>query len=486
MTPLAQKEPAMSGLATVADPASLTRRVHQLIDAGRPRAAWPLLAALRRLVPISPELDELAGRLSLREGRVQDALAALDAAIGAAPGQAGLHLCRADARMQADDTLGAALDAAEAVVLDPTPQAKPVLGTVLLELERLDDALVCLGEAVRAAPGRGDFRRGLAAAQERAGDSTAALATLQQGIAQSPRDVELRIAAIRTAIHSRAFDSALALAIAARDTGLADARVFGLLGHALSSLGRHEEAGEAYTDALRLGPEDAYVRHLVAASGRLPGTTRAPADYVRVVFDGCAKRFGSHRIELGYRIPGLVRAALLAYVPGLATGAPAGPLLDLGCGTGFIGVVLSDLPVGPLIGVDLSPGMLAEAKSKELYAALHQADIETFLAEPGPLWPIIIAADVLCYFGPLEGPLLLVADRLTPRGVFVLSVELSEAEAPDPWRLGPRGRYTHTQAHLIAAAESAGLRVRDLRAEPLRNEDDLPVEGLIAVLERPA
>jgi tetratricopeptide (TPR) repeat protein len=351
MTPLAQKEPAMSAPATAADPASLTRRVRQLIETGRPRAARPLLAALRRLVPVSPELDELEGRLSLREGRVSEALAALDAAIARAPGQAPLYLCRADARMQADETVGAALDAAEAVILDPTPQAKAVLGTVLLELGRVDDALTCLEEAMRAAPGRGDFRRGLAAAQERAGDPAAALATLQEGITQSPRDLELRIAAIRTAIHSRAFGSALALATAARDAGLADARVFGLLGHALSSLGRHEEAGDAYLDALRLGPEDAYVRHLVAASGRLPATTRAPADYVRVVFDGYAKRFESHLIELGYRIPGL---------------------------------------------------------------------------------------------------------------------------------------DTHTQAHLIAAAEAAGLRVRELREEPLRDESDVPVQGLIAVLERPA
>ncbi len=61
----------------------------------------------------------------------------------------------------------------------------------------------------------------------------------------------------------------------AHAAGVADACLFGLKGHALSSLGRHAEAAEAYAEALKLGPDDPYVRHLVAASGSSARSTNA-------------------------------------------------------------------------------------------------------------------------------------------------------------------------------------------------------------------
>ena len=120
----------------------------------------------------------------------------------------------------------------------------------------------------------------------------------------------LRTAAIMVAMRRREFDRAAELAEAARRDGVADASVFGLRGHALSSLGRHEEANLAYAEALKLAPEDPYVRHLVVAAGLLPQASRAPTLYLETVFDGYATRFESHLIGLQYRVPGLLRAAL--------------------------------------------------------------------------------------------------------------------------------------------------------------------------------
>jgi predicted TPR repeat methyltransferase len=42
-------------------------------------------------------------------------------------------------------------------------------------------------------------------------------------------------------------------------------------------------------------------------------------------------------------------------------------VLDLGCGTGFVALALSDLPVGPFTGIDLSPRMWSAARAKALY-----------------------------------------------------------------------------------------------------------------------
>ena len=106
-------------------------------------------------------------------------------------------------------------------------------------------------------------------------------------------------------MRQRDFDGALCLAEQAYSDGIVDACLLGLKGHALSSLGRHAEASDAYAESLKFGPDDAYVRHLVAASGKLPADMRAHIDYVRTVFDGYADRFDEHLISLGYRVPGL-------------------------------------------------------------------------------------------------------------------------------------------------------------------------------------
>jgi predicted TPR repeat methyltransferase len=487
----------MPAHSTTADPTRptsthLAGRVREMIQHGRVLAARPLLAALRKVTAPSAELDELTGLLLLREGRVTEALAELDTAIGRAPDVVGLRICRAEARMQVNELAAAAADAAEAVILSPrATQAKAMLGVILLEMGRPIDAIACLAEAVAADPRRPAYRQGLAKAQECAGDQATAAATLREGIRLAPDCIELRTAAIMLVMRQRDFEAAAEIAGAARRDGIADACVFGLLGHALSSLGRHAEALDAYADALKLAPEDPYVRHLVRAGGVLPDAERAPAEYLQAVFDGYAERFETHLIELGYRIPGVVRAALLEHLaldPAAGDQPRIGPVLDLGCGTGFLAVVLSDLPLGPLTGVDVSAGMLRQAAAKNLYAALHEADIEAFLAASKPDWAVLLAADVLIYFGAVERVLALAHAALRRHGLFVFSAEEMDQDTAAPaergWRLGRQGRYSHTADYLRDAAVAAGFRVRELRRETVRYEAGAPVPGLLMVLER--
>jgi predicted TPR repeat methyltransferase len=291
-------------------------------------------------------------------------------------------------------------------------------------------------------------------------------------------------------LRQRDFDGALELAETARRSGLVDACIFGLKGHALSNLGRHEEAAEAYTEALKLGPEDPYVRHLVAAHGGLPGSDRAPLPYVRAVFNNYAEGFESHLISLGYRVPGLVREALLEAVPMPTSGKPLGPVLDLGCGTGLAAVVLADLPVGPFVGVDISSGMLAQARRKQLYVELREQDVLIALAEETRRYPVVLAADVFCYFGALEEAFARVHACLQPGGVFIFSVEtlLPEKENSTParqdWMLGSLGRYAHAPSYIKASAQTVGFQVRAMNQEGLRQEGLEPVQGLIVTLER--
>jgi predicted TPR repeat methyltransferase len=488
----------MQKLHAATDVDALTDRAAQLVAAGRIGAARPLLAAARRLAPNSIGVADVGARLALRADTPDEAVLELDQAIQAAPEHPGLRKSRAEMRRQTGDIEGATRDAAEAVVLDRhDPAAKALLGVLLLELGRTAQAVTCLAEASAAAPGNPGFASGLAAAQEAASDPDAALATLLRCIDAAPGQVDPRNAAILLCVRRRDFRQAVRLAQETRRSGIADACSFGLLGHALSSLGQHAEASDAYAEALKLGPHDPYVRHLVAAAGIMPSATRAPVEYLRAVFDGYAERFEPHLISLGYRVPGLFRAVLRQH-PLVAAGQRVGPVLDLGCGTGLVALAIADLPVGPLIGVDIAPRMLAQAAAKGLYTELRDADVmDVLIQKPlrpaaGEVYPLILAADVFCYFGALAEVFAAAHASLTPGGWLMCSVEelLPDRDGVVPgdtngnWALQRQGRYAHSLAYIRDTAAEAGFQVLRLDRETLRYEANAPVAGLLTVLQR--
>lgn len=84
------------------------------------------------------------------------------------------------------------------------------------------------------------------------------------------------------------------------------------------------------------------------------------------------QRFGGLRLR-----PAL---DLLAQVEDL----PDGPLVDLGCGTGVMGRALAGRFSAPVLGVDTSASMLAEARETGAYADLAQADIAVWHPEVSP------------------------------------------------------------------------------------------------------
>ncbi len=458
----------MDGYAT--DHAILAARARTLLAAGRPAAAGPLIAALRSRLAGSAELAELEARLHLAQGDPAAARAVLDPVVAAEP-CTSLLLVRAEARLRCDDAAGAAADAAEAVISAPDhPDAKTVLGIALIDLGRNADAIPCLDEAVAARPANPWYREALATAFERAGQATIAARVLADGIVQAPAHPGLRTAAILLAMGGGDAAAALALAEAARRDGAVDARVMGLLGHALSRLGRHDEAARIYAEAYKLAPEDAYVRHLAATAGMRPAEGTAPTAYVTAVFDGWAERFDYDIIGLEYRIPGVMRQMLGERVE-------TRPWLDLGCGSGLVALALGDVATGSATGVDLSAAMLREAAAKDLYAELIQAEATTFLGQDTRRWHLITAADLLCYIGDLLPLLDGVRARLAPGGQFLASIELGDE--PAHWALGPRGRFLHGRAMLEASLATTGLRLVEAREEVLRLEASQPVHGLV-------
>ena len=88
------------------------------------------------------------------------------------------------------------------------------------------------------------------------------------------------------------------------------------------------------------------------------------ADDNRRHYDGWAETYDSDFVaDMDYRLPERVAAAF-------AAAQPDGPVLDVGAGTGLVGVALTELGIGPVDGTDISPGMLAAAAKKGVYARL--------------------------------------------------------------------------------------------------------------------
>lgn len=480
----------MSMINATPDADALCSRAAALIETGRPGAARPLLAAARALAATTPDIAVLAARLALSDGDWGRAALELDEGIAAAPSHAGLRKCRAEVRHRLGDVEGAARDAAEAVIFEPNdPRSKALLGAALLDLGLTSDAVACLREAVANLPAEIAYREALSTALERTGDTDAALRVLTDGIALRPASHSARNAAIQLSLRRRDFTGAARLAEQARAAGVADARTFGMKGHALSSLGRHAEAALAYQDALKLDPTDATIRHLVASSGAPPDSKGALKAFIRSVFDGYADRFENHLPGLGYGVPGVIRSALERH-PKIAADVELGPVLDLGCGTGLAARAIADLPLGPITGVDLSPRMLEHARAKGLYAELREADIIDDLRAQPQRWPLIIAADTVCYFGALEALLTAVRQRLEPGGWFVFSVEeiLADHDGIMPgngqWALERQGRHAHAPHYVQEAAYDAGFRVLRVDRPVIRQEDGIDVPGLLLTIER--
>jgi predicted TPR repeat methyltransferase len=112
------------------------------------------------------------------------------------------------------------------------------------------------------------------------------------------------------------------------------------------------------------------------------------------------------------------------------------------------------------------------------------------LARDETRWALVLAADVLVYFGALEELFAAVHARMVPGGWFVFSVEelLPDHDGAVPgngnWSLLRQGRYAHAKGYVHEASCEAGFRVNAILHEVVRHEAGSPVAGLLVVLER--
>lgn len=319
-----------------------------------------------------------------------------------------------------------------------------MLGMLLVERDKHDAAIELLEHARDVAPGFAPIQLALGSAYAGADHDELAVAAMEAAI---KLDTSSTIPLERLAKHH----------IVAR---------------------RPREAIGLLRRVLRRDPANAHAQFLLAGltrAGDAPPDAPPPA-LIADLFDAYAAKFDEHLVDkLHYSAP----KALVAMVAAMAPPDGSWRVVDLGCGTGLAGVELRPF-ARTLIGADLSPRMIARAKQRQIYDALHIEDITTTLAREHDL-DLVVAADVFIYVGALDGVFAACAAALRPGGLLAFSTERTDA---GELTLDATLRYSHSDDYVRRLATTHGLAVVRAEVATLRVEDGRPVEGQLYVLQR--
>jgi predicted TPR repeat methyltransferase len=243
-------------------------------------------------------------------------------------------------------------------------------------------------------------------------------------------------------------------------------------------------AGMGHLDAARrvgakqreLRPDDPVIGYLTKALDGGQAITRSPAGYVTNYFDHFAGGFDQQLVgELGYDVPQKLGAMVKTAIQDSA------PLdsLDAGCGTGLCGPWLR--PVSRrLAGVDLSPKMLEQAARRGLYDELVCDELTAYLQKQNGNFDLILAADVIIYFGELKELMAAFARALRPGGRLAFS---TESCAAGTFELRPSGRFAHA-ANYVRETMEPEFKEEQFLETTIRKEAQQPVAGNLFLFRR--
>lgn len=262
---------------------------------------------------------------------------------------------------------------------------------------------------------------------------------------------------------------------------------------------RNQDHGNALTHfkaALALDPNNDTAKHMIMSLSNNQTSLAAPEQYVVQLFDQYADYYDEHvKSKLKYAVPGLLRAAVGQCLTA-ASYRKVGRVLDLGCGTGLCGIFFRDLAV-ELIGIDVSEKMIERAKLLNAYEKLEVAEINGYLTKAiqeiassdvdmndntvDNAFDIIIAGDVLVYTGDLTEIFANVEKALASKGRFAFTVEHLDVGYPR-YYLQSSGRYAHHDVYIQSLAQQNGLEVEYKEKITPREQEGQPIVGCLYVL----
>lgn len=215
------------------------------------------------------------------------------------------------------------------------------------------------------------------------------------------------------------------------------------------------------------------------AQGETPASQ--PRDMVAGLFDSYAAFFDDHLVRgMRYQLPKRVADLIREWNPSLRLN-----VLDLGCGSGLLGVCLGRID-GALIGVDLSAGMIEQAKMHQVYDRFHLVDIAEALTQtPAGLYQVIAALDVVGYVGRLDDILQQAHRVLADGGRLIFSFEETGEDVEAPFVFDPlTSRYSHGRAAVSKFLKLAGFHQVDMSDMVLRVEEARSVPGVLVVAHK--
>lgn len=399
--------------------------------------------------------------------------------------------CLAAARHDRGDLPGA--ERAYARILEENPchrDAMAGLISVLRAALRFDEAITLCRQVEILWPGQTGFIPALAGLLRMAGmpDEAEGEAMRACRVAECNPDgwIELGLAQENRGAFSlahTAYERAVAV-----DPGYL--RAHWHLAGAAARLGLIDAAILHYQACVAIEPEDTFGARLkLAEFGVVPIPEKAPAAFVRALFDDYAPQFDAALLgDLSYKGPQVLMEAIARGTgPESHWPPPARSLdiLDAGCGTGLASAVLSPL-ARCLTGVDLSPAMLTKAAERRVYDHLEEADVVDAMRVRPDCHDLIFAADVLVYVGDLRPVLAAAHSSLRRGGMFAFTVERQDGRCAKGWRLdAATRRYRHSPDWVLRAASDLGFAVLTAEDTFTRRNAGIDVPGLAVVLQRP-
>jgi predicted TPR repeat methyltransferase len=411
--------------------------------------AQALYRRVLELAPNHPRALHYAGVLAHQQGRSDEAVALIERSLALDPDCADSY-SNLGIIFQSDGRLDAAIDAyRRAIAIDPAhANAYSNLGVLLRATGKPSEAEAAYRTAIQLNPDHIDAYTNLGILLTGLKRTEEASACFCKVITLRPKHREARR----------------------------------LLALAHCTLGEIGEAVKIFDEWLEEEPEDPIALHMRAACSGREVPARASDGFVERTFDSFASSFESKLERLSYRAPALVAAMLKASDLEPSRGLD---VLDAGCGTGLCGPFAAPY-ARRLIGVDLSNGMLAHAKEKNVYDALIKAELTEYLDGSREAFDVILSADTLVYFGDLERVIAAAAGALRPNGRFLFTLEHAvSGEADVGYRLELHGRYSHSRPYVEQLLARSGLQPDIAHAE-LRMEAGAPVAGLMVSATKPS
>jgi SAM-dependent methyltransferase len=339
--------------------------------------------------------------------------------------------------------IGDALRAAQKVLnADPKQwQALNFMGALLWRQGHRAEALAMNEKAIEVAPDEADIQAELieqffSASFKASIDPDRAARIVERFLDRHPPTISFLARYINALLVARRFADGLRMSDRAIGTFPDNTTLHRNKSVALIHLGRAEEAVAAFARSV----------HPYRPKGEISEGRSRPDAELRAQYAGLAPTYDDNPLHQSFSER---MAALITKVSGTASHKR---MLDVGCGTGLLG---THIKAARLVGIELSPDMLARARARGVYDELVEGDLVEAMAARQDTFDVVVSSCALYHLADLAPFFRESARLLVPGGYMFFSVD----PAPDDMEIGVTepGEYAHSRAYLRRLAAETGF-----------------------------